>query len=127
MNRLVGAGQSERQVLITCGDENGSIWTLRQILHQLQPIVVVSTGAVYQHVGVVGTIENQKPLAVSSITQPVEYKLENVGIGTIATHQFDFVGNRLESFDDAGLRASMDPKYPFFSRVSRKPVGELDG
>jgi hypothetical protein len=80
-----------------------------------------------QHVGVVGTIENQEPFAVSSVGQPVEYKLENVGIWTIATHQFDIVGNRLESFDDAGLRASMHPEYPYFSRASRNPVGELDG
>jgi hypothetical protein len=100
---------------------------LRQILHQLPPVIVVSAGAVEQHLGVVSTIKNQKPFAILSIGQPVEYKLENVGIRTIATHQFDLVSNRLESFDDAGLRASMDPEYPCFGRASRNSVGELYG
>jgi hypothetical protein len=126
MDILVIASQSEGQVLVPRGKDDASILALRHILRELPAVLHVSACAV-KYVVVVGTIENQQPFAISFVGQPVEYKLENIDLGLIATYQFDFIGNRLEPFDEAGLRTSMNPKHPCSSRMSRKPVGEFDG
>jgi hypothetical protein len=41
--------------------------------------------------------------------------LRYVGVGLIPIRQFEDVGNGLEAFLDAGLRAGMDPENPVFS------------